>query len=145
MSSAAPGAYFEYLMYFMAISSLSLVELAPRHPTRRLARVARLRSFTSFGEITALFAAVDAFMRPQPFENKLRSAGDNGGIVLGAHIECRQVVKEALNLFKLRHQFRAGSMGRDFELAAQFEPLHDRLEICTSKILRERLAHSRAD
>src|SRR3984957_1845768 len=107
MSSAAPGAYFEYLMYFIAIFRRELVELPPRHAARWLARVARLRGFASFSEITALFAAVDAFVGPKAFQYEFGGAGDGGGIVLGTHIQRRQVVKETLNLFQLRHQFRA--------------------------------------
>ena len=66
-------------------------------------------------------------------------------IVLLADFQDAQIVEESLNLFELRQNFSAGSVRRDFQLAAHLEPLHHGLKIRAGEILREGLANGGAN
>src|SRR5271156_1062462 len=156
MSSAASGAYFEYFVYFIYSpkSPLSanprppchrLIELAARHASGRLARVAWLGSLAHVGEITAFFAAIDALVRPQAFEDEFRRAGDDRGVILLADFQHAEVIEQSLNFLKLCQNLGTGGVRRNFQLATQFEPLNHRLHIRAGKILRVSLADRCAD
>src|SRR5271156_6422017 len=146
MSSAASGADFEYFVYFIYSPKsplpanplrppYRLVKLAARHTTGRFTRVAWLGCFARVGEVTTLFAAIDALVRPEAFENEFRGASDDRGIILLADFQNAQIVEQALYLLQLCQNFRTGSVCRNFQLAAQFEPLNHRLHIRTGEIL----------
>src|SRR5271156_6622688 len=97
------------------------VKLAARHASRRFARVAGL---ARVGEVTALFAAIDALVRPQALEDEFRGAGDDRGVVLLADFQNAQIVEQTLDFFQLCQNLGTGSVRRNFQLAAQFEPLN---------------------
>src|SRR5580658_520163 len=156
MSSAASGAYFEYFVYFIysptnnrvrenACDRARLVKLPARHASGRLARVAWLGRLARVGKIPAFFAAIDAFVRPQAFEDEFRGAGDDRCVILLADFQHAQIVEQALDLLQLRQNFRTGSVRRNFQLAAQLEPLNHRLHIRAGKILRVSLADGGAN
>src|ERR1700675_1907680 len=126
----------------MTMLFASSIELPSRRPVGRLALFGR---FSCVGEESALFAAVDAFVRPQPFENNLRRAGHNGGVVLGLHPESFQMLEQALNFLQLRQILGARRVHGHFQLAAHLEPLHHWLEAGVGKIICKDLANGRAD
>src|SRR5277367_3419071 len=130
-SSAAPGAYFEYFVYFI------LIELAARHSAGRLPRFAWFRRLPRLGEKSTLFASVYALMRPEPFENELCCAGLNGGIILRADTQRFQMLEQPLYFLELAQQLTTRCVRRNLQLAADFEPLHDRLKVDVLEILRE--------
>src|SRR5271156_3496252 len=105
------------------------VKLAARHASRRFARVAGLGGLARVGEVTAFFAAIDALVRPEAFEDEFRRAGDDRGVVLLADFQHAEVVKQALDFFQLCQNLGAGSVRRNFQLATQFEPLNHGLHI----------------
>src|SRR5271170_2960191 len=111
------------------------VKLAARHSAGWFARVAWLGGLARVGEVTALFAAIDALVRPQALEDEFRRAGDDRGVVLLADFQNAQIVEQTLDFFQLCQNLGTGSVRRNFQLAAQFEPLNHRLHIRAGKIL----------
>src|SRR5271163_4540128 len=111
------------------------VKLAARHAAGWFARVAWLGCLSRVGEVTALFAAIDALVRPQALEDEFRGAGDDRGVVLLADFQNAQIVEQTLDFLQLCQNLGAGSVRRNFQLAAQFEPLNHGLHIRTGKIL----------
>src|SRR5580700_33463 len=110
---------------------------------RRVARItgiALLRRFANVREISALFAAIDALVRPKPFENKFRSARFHCGVRVRLHAERFQMIEEAGNFLELADRFRARSVCGHFQFLARLEKLHDRLEVHALIVLRERFA-----
>src|SRR5580704_591920 len=118
-----------------ATSASRSIELAARHAARWFARVAWLGRLARVGEVAALFAAIDAFVRPEAFEDEFGGAGDDGGVILLADFQYAEVIEKALDFLELRQHFGTGSVRRNFQLAAQLEPLNHGLHIRAGKIL----------
>src|SRR3989442_597103 len=101
-------------MYFMKDPSLpsgwqnldestpSLVKLPPWWPSDRLAWLGRLWAFRVEA---ALFAAADAAVRPESFEDHLGSSGGVGRILAICYPETTHRIEQSLNLAELRVAF----------------------------------------
>src|SRR5580704_11559612 len=123
----------------------SSIKLPPRPtPAGGLAWISRLWGLARVREKSAFFAAVDSLLRPQPLENKFGGACDGSRIVLRPDTKNSEVLEESLNLLQLRKKLRARRLRGHLQFAAQFEPLHRRLEIYLGEILRERLTDGSA-
>src|SRR5258706_929864 len=103
-----------------------LIVLAPWRATRCFTRV-RLAGL--FRKVAALFAAADAAVGPQTFENHFRGAGDGSRIFAVGDAEAADVLHQALDFRELLATFEgAGEFGQ-LQFSAQLEPLDDRLEV----------------
>src|SRR5579875_2188289 len=94
------------------------VELAPRHA---VLHVARLRRLARLGEKSALFAAADAFVRPQPFEHKFGGGDKQSGIVLWVRAESGGVIEKAGHFAQLGEMLGGFAGGREFQFTAGLE------------------------
>ena len=92
-----------------------------------------------------LLAAADSTMRPQAFENHLRGGGRARGVFAILYSEAADVLHQSLNLREL--VVTLGSRGElgEFQLAADFKPLYDSLEIYFSKMFAEDAADGGAN
>src|SRR5262245_19418758 len=101
------------------------------------ARFARVGLPGLFGEETALFAAADAAMRPQTLQNHFGRGGGRAGVPFVGNTEAVHVVHQLLDVGELLVAIGGGSQIGEFQFAAQFKPLDDRLEVQVGKALRE--------
>src|SRR5262249_40263821 len=91
-----------------------------------------LARFGWFGFVrveATLFAAPDTAVSPKAFENEFGCGGDGGSILCVGHTEPVDVRDQVFNVGELLVAVFGGGKVGEFELAAKFEPLNDRLEI----------------
>src|SRR5271163_3929887 len=138
-----PQSRCSFGMTMLVASSIKL----PSRPTsaRRFARIARLRSLAGISKVSAFFASIDPFLRPQAFENKFGGACNGRRIILRPHSKNREMLEESLDLLQLRKKLGARRLRGHLQFAAKLEPLNGRLKIHLREILREGLTNGRAD
>src|SRR5882724_6021174 len=113
------------------------VELAAGAAVGGFARVAWLGLLGLVGVIAAFFAAADAAMGPQAFENQFGGSSGGAGILAILYAELADVIHDALDFRKLLVAVAGlGEFGQ-LEFAPQFEPLNDRLEVDIGEMLAE--------
>ena len=109
---------------------------------RPIGRFALFRSALRFLRVeAALFAATDTAMRPQAFENHLRSGGSLRLVFAAMHAELAHMVQQSLISGKLLVPLGRGDNVRDLQFAAEFKPLRDRLKVDIAKMLGEDAAN----
>src|SRR2546423_1542197 len=123
------------------VGSMSVV-LAARASTGRFARFGLARLFR---EVAALFAASNATMGPQTFENHFGGRGNSAGVLAVGDAEPADVLEQALNLGELLAALDSGGQLGKLQLAAQLEPLNDGLKIHFREMLAEDAAHRGAN
>src|ERR1700719_527746 len=99
-------------MYFIfPVPIATSVEL----PSRRSppGALARFRRFARISEIAALLAPVNAFVRPESFQDELGSARNGGRIVLRPDAQDVHMFQHARNLFQLREKLLVRSLSRN--------------------------------
>src|SRR5260370_15363923 len=99
------------------------VVLAPRRTVYGFARLGLPRLLR---KIAAFFAAPDAAVRPQTFENHLRSAGDGSSVFAIGNAEAGGVLQQALEFLKLLATLRGACQTRQLQLPPQLRPQHGR-------------------
>src|SRR6266404_597309 len=114
-----------------------LVELAAGAAVGGFARVARFGLLGLIGVEAALFAAADAAMGPQAFENQFGGGSGGAGIFAILNAELADVIHDALDFRKLLIAVAGVSEFGQLEFAAQFEPLNDGLEVDVGEMLAE--------
>src|ERR1700719_1020482 len=102
-------------MYFIfPVPIAASVELPSRRsPPGALARIARFRGFARISEIAALLAPVNAFVRPEPFQDELGGACNGGRIVLRPDAQDVHMFEHARDLFQLREKLLVRSLSRN--------------------------------
>src|SRR5437667_6794125 len=98
---------------------------------------AMLRLFWFFHVEAALFAAADAAMRPQPFQNHLRGGSGRTSVFAIVSAKPGDVLHQTLNLAKLLAALGGRRKFGQLQLATQLEPLNHRLEIHVGEMLAE--------
>src|SRR6267142_1849406 len=119
-----------------------LVELAAGAAVGGFARVARFGLLGLIGVEAALFAAADAAMGPQAFENQFGGGRGGAGIFAILNAELADVIHDALDFRKLLIAVAGVGEFGQLEFAAQFEPLNDGLEIDVGEMFAEDAADS---
>src|SRR5882672_7503955 len=114
-----------------------LVELAAGAAVGGFARVARFGLLGLIGVEAALFAAADAAMGPQAFENQFGGGRGGAGIFAILNAELADVIHDALDFRKLLVAIAGVGEFGQLELAAQFEPLNDGLEVDVGEMFAE--------
>src|SRR6266436_5212077 len=114
-----------------------LVELAAGAAVGGFARVARFGLLGLIGVEAALFAAADAAMGPQAFENQFGGGSGGAGIFAILNAELADVIHDALDFRKLLIAVAGVGEFGQLEFAAQFEPLNDGLEVDVGEMLAE--------
>src|SRR6266481_844818 len=122
-----------------------LVELAAGAAVGGFARVARFGLLGLIGVEAALFAAADAAMGPQAFENQFGGGRGGAGIFAILNAELADVIHDALDFRKLLIAVAGVGEFGQLEFAAQFEPLNDGLEIDVGEMLAEDAADGSAN
>src|ERR1700730_14889185 len=113
------------------------VVLAARRPVQGLPWLGLTRLLR---KVPTLFAASDTAVRPQTFQNHLGGAGDGSGVLAITDAEASDVLQQALDFRQLLATLRSrGKLGQ-LQLAAQLEPLNDRLKIHFREMLAEHAA-----
>src|SRR5258708_18218075 len=97
------------------------------------------------GVEAALFAAADAAMGPQSFENHFRSGCGGAGVLAILNPKSPDVLHQALYFRELLTTVGCSGQVRKLQLASQFEPLDDRLELDVGEMFAENAAARRAD
>src|SRR5260370_5392929 len=139
MASAGSPVYLPYLMNFMpcpAASTSWLIELAPRRPPRKIP-LALFRWLRFLGVESAFFAAPNAPMGPQAFQNHFRGRRSCTQIFAVRNAELADVLHQALNFRELLVTVLSRCDIPQFQLASQFEPLNGRLEVHIREIFAE--------
>src|SRR4029077_15299572 len=114
-----------------------LVVLAARRAVWRLSRLSRLLLARFFGVVAALFAASDAPVGPQAFENHFGGTGYGSGVFAIGDAEAGDVLPPALDFRELLAALGGRGQLRKLQLATELEPLNDRLKICFGEMLAE--------
>src|SRR5712664_4983339 len=114
-----------------------LVELAAGAAVGGFARLARFGLLGLVGVVAALFAAADAAMGPQAFENQFGGGRGGAGIFAIVNAELADVIHDALDFRKLLIAVAGVGEFGQLELAAQFEPLNDGLEVDVGEMFAE--------
>src|SRR5712664_3197767 len=122
-----------------------LVELAAGAAVGGFARLARFGLLGLIGVEAALFAAADAAMGPQAFENQFGGGSGGAGIFAILNAELADVIHDALDFRKLLIAVAGVGEFGQLEFAAQFEPLNDGLEIDVGEMLAEDAADGGAN
>src|SRR5260370_4158186 len=95
------------------------VVLAPRRTVYGFARLGLPRLLR---KITAFFAAPDAAVRPQTFENHLRSAGDGSSVFALGNAGAGAVLQPALDFLKLAATLGGAGHLWQLQVTASIEP-----------------------
>src|SRR5690348_5080090 len=119
-----------------------LVILPPR---RTVERFASLRSFRALCEESAFFVSTDAFVRPESLEDEFAGSGRHRRVGFAAGAEPFDMIKQALNLAQRCELLNSRSTLRHLQIAANFKPLHHRLQVRAAHVFRKHLAHRRAN
>src|SRR5579859_5511105 len=107
--------------------------------------LARVGLLGCFGEEAALFAASDAAMRPQSFEDHFGGGGNLRVLFLVFDAETLDVIEQVLDVGELAVAFGGGSQLCEFQFAAQFEPLHHGLKIYVGESFGKDAADGRSN
>src|SRR6266851_2439167 len=125
--------------------SWSSVELTARGARGAFARIALIRLFRFFGVVAALFAAADAAMGPQTFEDHF-GCGRGGACVFAVlDAEAVDMLHQALDFCQLLMALVGSGEVRELQFAAQFKPLNYRLEVHVGEVLAEDAADGGAN
>src|SRR6267142_178625 len=114
-----------------------LVELAAGAAVGGFAGVARFGLLGLIGVEAALFAAADATMGPQAFENQFGRSRGGAGVFAILNAELADVIHDALDFRQLLIAVAGVGEFGQLEFAAQFEPLNDGLEIDVGEMFAE--------
>ena len=96
-----------------------------------------LRSLLFFGEKAALFTATNTSMSPEAFENEFGGSCGVGLIFAIGDAKFTDVLENILDFGDLLVPLRSANDVGNFQFAAKFKPLDDRLKIDISKVLAE--------
>src|SRR5712692_9038895 len=99
------------------------VELAARGKARAFARIAWVGLPGFFGVVAALFAAADAAMGPQTFEDHFSGGRGATCILAIPNAELADVLHQTLNFRKLLITVVGGRQVWQLQFAAQFEQI----------------------
>src|SRR5258708_9008854 len=104
-----------------------------------------MRWFRFFGVVAALFAAADAAMGPQTFEDYF--GWGRGGACVFAVLDAEAVdmLHQALDFCQLLMALGSGGQFRELEFAAQFKPLNYRLKVYVGEVFAEDAADGGAN
>src|SRR5439155_20412069 len=146
MASAGSPVYFPYLINFILrlCSRSSLVVLSPWRPSWQIP-FAMLHLLRLFRVEAALFAASNAAMRPQPFQNHFRRCCGRGSVSAVLRAELSDMLHQSLDFRKLLAALDGRRQLRQLQLTAEFEPLNDWLKVHVGKMLAEHSSERRTN
>src|SRR2546425_7021716 len=143
MASAGSPVYLPYLMNFMPCLDAStswLIELAPLRSPRNIP-LALFHLFRLLGVEPAFFAAPNAPMSPQAFQNHLSGCRGHPQIFAVRNAELADVLHQPLNFRELLVALLSRGKFRQFQLASQYKPFNDRMEPPISQVIARKNTH----
>src|SRR5580704_8265561 len=128
----------------LTATGFRLVETAARR-TIGIFALARLGRALLLGVKAAFFAATDATMSPQTFENHFCRGGGVWFVLMISDAKLANVIHEVLDFRELLIALAGGHAVGNFQFTAKFEPLNHGLEIGFAKALAEHATNGSAD
>src|SRR5580704_18572311 len=128
----------------LTATGFRLVETAARR-TIGIFALARLGRALLLGVKAAFFAATDATMSPQTFENHFCRGGGVWFVLMISDAKLANVIHEVLDFRELLIALAGGHAVGNFQFTAKFEPLNHGLKIGFAKALAEDAADGSSD